>query len=207
MLPQFKTGHFISLRHLELLPKELETVLKDRKITTVEVAVVDERGQPMVGAPVTLKQIRLLSDSGDIDVARGYGYISDNWEPMKVTQRTGVDGKAIFKDVPRFVFILLAGSLFYSGTMPKPNLEATVTAEGYEGATVTFCNVDKETLALAKQTASIVAGVADDPEVKLEKDFTGAKEAYRSSKLAKTFAVPEENRHDTIQVKIVLKRL
>ena len=207
MLPQFKTGHFISLRHLELFPKELEAVLKDRKTTAVEVTVVDERGQPMVGAQVTLKQIRLFSDSGDIEMAQSDGRVSDNWEPMMKTESVGAGGKAIFTDVPRFTFILLTRTLFYDGKMPDPSLQASVKAEGYEEATATFCNVDKETLALAKQTAAIVAGVADDPEVKVEKDFTGAKEAYRSSKLAKTFAVPEENRHDTIQVKIVLKRL
>lgn len=207
VIKQFKKGHFISLRHLALFPKDLEAALKDRRTTSVEVTVVDERGQPVVGAQVTLKQIRLLSDSGDIELARGNGYLSDDWEPMMKMERVGVDGKAILKDITRFTFILLARSLFYDGKMPEPNLQASVKAEGYEEATAAFCNVDKETLALAKQTASILAGVSDDPEVKVEKDFGGGKEAHMSSKLAKTFTVPEENRHDTIQVKIVLKRL
>jgi len=205
-LTQFKNGHFISLRHLSLFPKDLETCLKVRYTTSLEVTVADERGQPVVGAQVTLKQIRLFSDSGDIEMAQSDGRVSDNWEPLMKTERVGASGKAIFKDVPRFTFILLARTLFYDGKMPEPSLQASVKAEGYEEATATFCNVDKETLALAKQTVAIVAGVADDQEVNVEKDFTGAKEAYMSSKLAKTFTVPEENRHDTIQVKIVLKR-
>ena len=51
-----------------------------------------------------------------------------------------------------------------------------------------------------------LAGVADDPDVRLEGDDGRAKQAYASAKLAKTFSVPEENRHETVRVKVVLKR-
>ena len=91
--------------------------------------------------------------------------------------------------------------------MPESNLRASVKAEGYENAAYDFCNVDKETLALAKQAVAILAGAADDPEVRLEGDDGRAKQAYSSSKLAKTIFVPEENRHETVRVKVVLKRL
>lgn len=205
-LATIKKAHFMSERGLMQLSKELEPLLKDRYKTGVSVSVVDEGGKPVSGAQVTLKQIRLLGDSADIDRAYGSGRISDNWEPMSRTLPVNAAGQVLFADVPRFSSFYLARSLFYMGKMPEANLRASVKAEGFEAAACEFCNVDKETLALAKQTVSILAGAADDPDVKLEGDDGRAKQAYASAKLAKTFCVPEENRHDVVQVKVVLKK-
>ncbi|HNX33389.1 MAG TPA: MBL fold metallo-hydrolase [Kiritimatiellia bacterium] len=206
VLATVKKAHFMSMRNMTLLSAELMPLLKDRYKTGVKVSVVDEGGKPVSGAQVALKEIRLLGDSADIDRAYGSGRISDSWEPMSRTLPVNADGQALFADIPRLSFFYLARSLFYMGKMPEANLRASVKAEGYEDAACEFCNVDRETLALAKQTVSILAGAADDPEVKLEGDDGRAKQAYASAKLAKTFFVPEENRHDVVQVKVVLKR-
>lgn len=205
-LATIKKAHFMSERGLMQLSKELTPLLKDRYKTGVAVSVVDEGGQPVSGAQVTLKEIRLLGDSADIDRAYGSGRISDNWDPMTRTLPVNADGQALFADIPRLSFFYLARSLFYMGKMPEANLRASVKAEGYEDAACEFCNVDRETLALAKQTVSILAGAADDPDVKLEGDDGRAKQAYASAKLAKTFFVPEENRHDAVRVKIILTK-
>ena len=207
-LATVKKAHFMTERGLMLLSKELTPfVVKVGYKTSVEVAVVDESGKPVSGAQVTLKEIRLLGDSADIDLAYGSGRISDNWEPMSRTLPVNADGQTLFADIPRLSYFYLARSLFYMGKMPEANLRASVKAEGYEDAACEFCNVDKETLALAKQAVSILAGVADDPDVRLEGDDGRAKQAYASAKLAKTFSVPEENRHETVRVKLTLKRV
>lgn len=205
-LATIKKAHFMSERGLTQLSKELTPLLKDRYKTSVKVSVVDEGGQPVTGAQVTLKEIRLLGDSADIDRAYGSGRISDNWEPMSRALPVNADGQALFEEVTRFSFLQLARSLFYMGKMPEPNLRASVKAEGYEETSCAFCNVDRETLALAKQTAAILAGAADDPDVRLEGDDGRAKQAYASGKLAKSIVVPEENRYEPVKVKIVLKR-
>lgn len=206
VLATIRKGHFMSERGFGQLLKVLTPTLEKVGKTSVEVSVVDEGGKPVAGASVTLKEIRLLDSSADIDRAYATGRRSENWSPMVRTLPADPEGRAVFADVSRFFVLPLAQSLFYGGNMPASNLRASVKADGYEEAARDFSNVDKETLALAKQAASILAGAADDPEVKLEGDDGRAKQAYASAKLAKTFVVPEENRHEAVQVKVILKK-
>lgn len=201
-----KKAHFTSERRFALLLKQLEPFfLTNKNETSVEVTVVDESGQPVNGAQVTLTEIRLLNTSDDINRAYSNSQRSEQWEPMSQTLTVGPEGRAVFPKITRFMFLLLARSLFYQGAMPGNNLRASVKAPGYEDAPREFCNVDLATLALAKQSAAIFASVADDPEIKIEGDTQPMGEEFSSSKLAKAVTVPEENRHETVQVKIVLK--
>ncbi len=205
-LTKINKAHFMSERGLTLLSKELTPLVTVSHKTDVNVTVVDEGGRPVGDAQVTLTEIRLLSDSADIDRAYGSGRISDNWKPLTRAAHAGADGTARFDAITRFSFLLLARSLFYEGKMPAPNLRARVKAEGFEDASADFCNVDKQALALAKHAVAIVAGAADDPDVRLEGDDGRAKRAYASDKLAQAIVVPEENRHETVCVTVVLKR-
>lgn len=206
VLATVKKAHFMSMRNMTLLSAELMPLLKDRYKTSVAVSVVDESGQPVSGAQVALQEIRMLADACDIGYAQNMGRVSERWEPMACVQTADANGQTAFKEISRFSFYHLAGQLFYMGKMPAANLRASVKAEGFEEVSRDFSNVDRETLALAKQAAAILAGAADDPEVKLEGDDGRAKQAHASARLAKTFYVPEENRHDAVQVKVVLKR-
>lgn len=202
-----RKGYFMSERGLMLLSAELTPFFKDLRPPDVMVTVVDEEGQSVSGARVTLKEIRLLSDAADIEHSKATGRRPERWEPMTKTALTGADGQAVFRQTGNFSFLRLGFLLFYKGIMPEPTLNAHVRAEGYEEASRDFCNIDKRTLALAKHAVSVLAGVADDPEVQLEREESGrTKQAHASGKLAKSIHVPEENRHDGIRVRTVLKR-
>lgn len=202
-----RKGYFMSERGLMLLSAELTPFFKDLRPPDVTVTVVDEEGRPVSGARVTLKEIRLLSDAADIEHTKARGRRPERWEPMTKTALTDADGQAVFRETGDFSFLRLGFLLFYKGIMPEPTLNAHARAEGYEEASRDFCNIDKRTLALAKHAASVLAGVADDPEFQIEGDQSGrAKQAYVSGRLAKTIHVPEENRHDGVRVRMVLKR-
>lgn len=198
-----RKGHFKSDRHLSLLLSQLSTVLgSNSPKTDVVVAVVDEKGDAVPDAKITLQQIRMPGNGRGM---RGAA-VSEKREPMSRTQGSDAQGRAVFNKIDCCEFLHLT-SLFYTGKMPEPTLRVSVKADGYEDAAHDFCNVDKVTLALAKQAVSVIAAVADDPEMQIEGDRDGnVKKRYASNRLAKTLVVPEENRHEQVQVKIVLKR-
>ena len=204
-LPTIRKAHFASQRAVMLLGKQLGPLLEGREMTSVNVRVVDENGRPVPRAQVTLEQIRMLGDSADIARAQSYGRVSERWRPMLHTQPVNADGNVIFKDVKRFSFFHLARLLFYEGKMPEANLRVSAQAEEYDTAVVECCNVDKETLALAKSTVAVLAGFANDPSVEFTPELEQAKKQYGADKLAKTLVVPEENRYDIVKVEIVLK--
>ncbi|MDD2599235.1 MAG: hypothetical protein PHO37_08430 [Kiritimatiellae bacterium] len=54
----------------------------------------------------------------------------------------------------------------------------------------------------------MLAGVADDPEIKVLNKGGKARElTWSSAKMAKTFSIPEENRYDTVEIKVTLMAL
>ena len=157
----FRKAHFESEQALSLLLKQSHSFFTDNKAlseVTVAVTVLDEDGKPVEGAQVTLLQIGMFDSSCPIKRAQSLGHISDNWEPMKRTAQTGVDGRAEFSGIGSFNYFYLAQTLFYNGQMPEPNLSLRVEAAGYETVERAVCNIEKRTLALAKLTVEVLAG-------------------------------------------------
>ncbi|MFA7172522.1 MAG: MBL fold metallo-hydrolase [Kiritimatiellia bacterium] len=206
----FRRAHFESDRALSLLLKQSKsffTNTTDWGSVTVKITVVDQDGKPVNNAQVTLLQIGMFDSSASFKNAHRLSQISDNWKPLESRAQTGADGRAVFSKIGSFNYFYLAQTLFYKGLMPEPNLSVSVKADGYEAVSRTLCNIDKRALATAKLAVEVLAGVADDPEIKVLNGDDKAKLAWSSAKMAKTFSIPEENRHDTVEIKVTLMAL
>ncbi len=205
-----RKAHFESERALMLLGKRFESFVTNRLAlggVTVAVTVLDTDGKPLPNVEVTLRQTATFGSSASIEREQSMGHISDNWKPFERTERTGADGRAVFKDgIGSFNYFYLARMLFYEGKMPEPNLSVNVSAEGYEPVTLTARNIDRRTLACAKLAVEVLAVVAADPSIKILGGNEKARQPWLPERLAKSFAVPAENLHEAVEIKAVLKR-
>ena len=205
-----RKAHFESDRALGLLCKRFESFVTNRVAwgnVSVAVTVSDTDGKPVQNAEVALRQTAMFDSSCPIERAQTMGHVSDNWKPWERTEKTGADGRAVFNQgIGRFNYFHLARMLFHEGKMPEPNLRVSVAAEGYETLTLTACNIDRRTLACAKLAVEVLAGVADDPTIKILNSDEKARRAWSSERLAKSFSIPAANVHESVEIKVVLKR-
>jgi protocatechuate 3,4-dioxygenase beta subunit len=159
-----------------------------RHVMSAKVAVFDEAGRPVENARLVLRQIRNFYT----------GLYSNKLNnPMEFKSVSDKTGNSTFAKIPRFHSFSLTESLLVDGKLPEPTLRLTIEKDGFETKTLEFLNVNKTALALATRT---------NPIIRRFYSVKGSRKIIKYPEPFRNPIIPQENLHEDIILKIVLKK-